>query len=137
MSIDIDGNDYWILKKIVESNIFPEVIVVEYNASFLDRSISIPYDELFDRKKKHKSGFYHGASLLAFYRLLDAKNYNLVKIVGGANAIFINDYLLKKTKLAKYTPDEIYEECLLRNKWSNLTAKDQFEIIKHLEFKIV
>ena len=137
LSLDIDGNDYWILKKIIESNIFPEVIIVEYNASFLDKSISIPYDELFDRKKKHKSGFYHGASLSAFYKILNSKNYNLVKIIGGANAIFVNDDLLKKTKLVKHTPDKIYEECLLRNKWSNLTAKEQFEIIRHLEVKIV
>ncbi len=137
LSIDIDGNDYWILKKIIESNIFPEVIIVEYNASFLDRSISIPYDDLFDRKKKHKSGFYHGASLSAFYKILNSKNYNLVKIIGGANAIFVNDDLLKKTKLVKHTPDKIYEECLLRNKWSKTDAKTQYQLIKKLKFKNV
>ena len=137
LSLDIDGNDYWILKKIIESNIFPEVIIVEYNASFLDKNISIPYENLFDRKKKHKSGFYHGASLSAFYKILNSKNYNLVKIIGGANAIFVNDDLLKKTKLVKHTPDKLYEECLLRNKWSKTDAKTQYKLIKNLKFKNV
>ena len=50
LSLDIDGNDYWILKKIINENICPEVIITEYNASFLDKSISVPYDESFDRK---------------------------------------------------------------------------------------
>ena len=31
LSIDVDGNDYWFLKKIVENNILPEVIVIEVN----------------------------------------------------------------------------------------------------------
>ena len=137
LSLDIDGNDYWILKKIIDENISPEVIITEYNASFLNKSISVPYDELFDRKIKHKSGFYHGASLLAFYKLLQVKNYHLVQIIGGANAVFVNENIIKKTGLVSFLPDAIYEECLFRNKWSNTTAKEQFEIIKHLKLENV
>ena len=137
LSLDIDGNDYWILKKIINDNILPEVIIVEYNASFLDKNISVPYDKNFDRKKKHYSGFYHGASLSAFYKLLNKSNYHLVKSIGGSNAIFINEDLFKKTSLKSYLPDEIYQECCLRNKWSNTTAIEQYEKIKHLEFENV
>ena len=137
LSLDIDGNDYWILKKIINENILPEVIITEYNASFLNKSISVPYEELFDRKIKHESGFYHGASLMAFHKLLLIKDYHLVKIIGGANAVFVNADILKKTGLTSFLPDNIYEECLFRNKWSNTTAKEQFEIIKHLKFENV
>ncbi len=137
LSLDIDGNDYWILKKIINENILPEVIIVEYNASFLDKNISVPYDKNFNRKKKHFSGFYHGASLSAFYRLLKKFNYHLVKSIGGSNAIFINEELLKKTSLKSYLPKEIYQECYLRNKWSNSTAIEQYETIKHLKFENV
>ena len=137
LSLDIDGNDYWILKKIINENICPEVIITEYNASFLYKSISVPYDESFDRKTKHISGFYHGASLSAFYKLLRAKNYHLVKIIGGANAVFVNEDIIKKTGLTSFLPDAIYEECFFRNKWSNTTAKEQFEIIKHLKLENV
>ena len=34
ISIDIDGNDYWIVKEILNNKILPEIFVVEYNASF-------------------------------------------------------------------------------------------------------
>lgn len=133
LSIDVDGNDYWFLKKIVENNILPEVIVIEYNASFLNRNISVKYDENFDRKKKHESGFYHGASLCAFYNLLKKYDYHLVKSIGGANAIFVNDKMKNQSKLESFKPENIYEECELRNQWSNTTAQDQYNKIKHLE----
>tara|TARA_B100000963_G_C22618497_1_gene668633 strand:- start:1641 stop:2384 length:744 start_codon:yes stop_codon:yes gene_type:complete len=133
LSIDVDGNDYWFLKKIVENKILPEVIIIEYNASFLDRSISVVYDENFDRKKKHQSGFYHGASLSAFYKLLKKYHYHLVKSVGGANAIFVNEKVKNLSKLESHKPESIYEECEFRNHWSNTTAQDQYNQIKHLE----
>ena len=59
LSVDIDGNDYWILKKLL-THFKPEIICVEYNASFLMKSITIPYAASFDRHKAHKSGIYHG-----------------------------------------------------------------------------
>ena len=133
-SIDIDGNDYWIVKQMIESEIFPELILVEYNPSFLDNSVTVPYENNFDRFSKHESGFYHGASLKAFYKLLNKFNYNLIKIIGGTNAIFVNNDLLKKNGLKNYLPDQIYQEGVLRNKWSNTNAKKQFELIKHLPF---
>jgi len=134
LSIDIDGNDFWIIKKIIDEKIFPEIIVIEYNASFLEKSISIPYEENFDRKRKHFSGFYHGASLKAYYKLLSKKNYHLVRTIGGSNAFFVNTDLKNKCKLKSFQPEEIYEECKLRNLWSNSDAKQQFDMIKHLKF---
>ena len=44
LSIDIDGNDYWILNEILSTKQNIEMIVVEYNASFLDNCITVPYD---------------------------------------------------------------------------------------------
>lgn len=72
LSIDVDGNDYWLWKAI--SSISPRLIVVEYNASFGPvRSVTVPYDPMFDRHRKHPSGFYHGMSLRAAEKLADAK----------------------------------------------------------------
>ena len=53
LSIDIDGNDYWILNEILSTKSNIEMIVVEYNASFLDKCITVPYDENFNRHIKH------------------------------------------------------------------------------------
>ena len=72
-----------------------------------------------------------------FINFYEVKNYHLVKIIGGANAVFVNEDIIKKTGLTSFLPDAIYEECFFRNKWSNTTAKEQFEIIKHLKLENV
>ncbi len=131
LNIDIDGNDYWILKKLL-LHFKPEIICVEYNASFLLKSITIPYTANFDRHKMHSSGFYHGASIAAFYNLLN-QEYALVQNIAGLNLIFIrNDFLLDKYNTL--SPEEAYLENPLRNKWSNSTSEEQWNKIKDLKF---
>ena len=132
LSIDVDGNEYWLIDKILSKEIIPEVIITEYNASFLDHEISIPYEKNFIIQKKHPSPWYHGASLFAFNKLLNKYQYFLAKVIGGTNAIFIQEKLLQEANLKKYSPSEIYKECESRNKNGKNTAKEQFEIIKHL-----
>ncbi len=68
----------------------------------------------------------------AFNKLLNKYQYALVKVIGGTNAIFVQETLLQKTNLKKYLPPEIYQECESRNKNGKNTAKEQFEKIKHL-----
>lgn len=132
LSIDIDGNEYWILKEILSKKLIPEIIITEYNASFLSHEITVPYEENFNIHKKHPSLWYHGASLAAFNKLLSEYNLSLVKVVNGTNAIFVNDKVLKESKLKKLTPKELYQECESRNKKGGNTAKDQYNTIKHL-----
>ena len=53
-------------------------MIVEYNSTFLNKSITTPYDENFERHDKHESGWYHGASLKAFIKLFnDYKSFFL------------------------------------------------------------
>ncbi len=132
LSIDIDGNEYWILEKILSMNVIPDVIITEYNASFLHHDITVPYDKNFDVHKKHSSLWYHGASLSAFDKLLNKYKYGLVKVIGGTNAIFVQQKILARSKLEKYNPSDVYEECASRNQKGNNTAKEQYETIKHL-----
>jgi len=133
-SIDIDGNDYWLTKEILESNINFELMIVEYNSSFLDKFISVPYDPNFDRHKKHPSGWYHGASLNAFIKLFNQKDYALIKTTGGNNAFFVKRKSLKKFDLKELEFNQAFEESVLRNKWSGFNAKEQYEKIKNLKF---
>ncbi len=75
LSIDIDGNDYWVWKSL--DVLLPRVVVIEYNASFgPERSVTIPYDPRFDRYEVDVSGIYHGASLTALTRLGREKGYH-------------------------------------------------------------
>lgn len=133
-SLDVDGNDYWLMKEVLNKSNNFELIIVEYNSSFLSKSITVPYDPYFDRHQKHKSGWYHGASLKAFIKLLNKNNYVLVKTTGGNNAFFVKKKSLKIFNLKELSYDQAFEESVLRNLWSKKNAQQQFNTIKHLEF---
>lgn len=134
LSLDIDGNDYWILKKILENHIYPEVIMVEYNASLLKNPITTPYLEEFDYDDKIKKLCYYGASLTAMDKLLSKYNYNLVKSIAGVNALFLNDKIFKRANFKKLDPLEVNQECTSKNKIFKNKSKDQYDLVKHLPF---
>ena len=95
LSIDIDGNDWHILKSILEGKqINPRVICVEYN-SLLPPAVD-PDDESTDWIMEYKDDWRwigddcHGASLSAYYRLCKKSGYQLVgTCVNGVNAFFV------------------------------------------------
>ena len=88
LTIDVDGNDYWIWRAL--DSICPRVIVVEYNASFgLERSVTVPYRPDFAVSRSQP--WYHGASLRALTTLASERGYSLVGCDGmGVNAFFVN-----------------------------------------------
>src|SRR6266700_639412 len=64
LSIDIDGNDYWVWEKL--DIVDPVVTIVEYNSIFgPDLAVTIPYNPDFARHRAHYSGQFWGASLPA------------------------------------------------------------------------
>jgi len=76
LSIDIDGNDYWVWKAI--DGVEPDIVIVEYNSVFAkERAITIPYDPQFNRTLAHYSNLYFGASLKALNSLVYEKGYFL------------------------------------------------------------
>lgn len=134
LSMDIDGNDYWLIKEILDQKISFDLIIVEYNSSLLNKSITTPYDPIFNRHQKHSSGWYHGASLNAFIKLFNQKNYVLIKTTGGNNAFFIKRNSLDKFNMRALNFEEAFEENRSRNLWSKKNAHEQFEAIKDLEY---
>jgi hypothetical protein len=90
LSIDIDGNDYWVWEAVRSTQ--PDIVVVEYNALFgPTRTISIPYQPQFDRDKAHSSRLYYGTSLAALAHLAQKKGYFLVGCnSAGNNAFFVS-----------------------------------------------
>jgi hypothetical protein len=89
LSIDIDGNDYWVWQAI--DVVSPKIVVIEYNARFgPDRAVTIPYDAEFNRSDGHHSMIYYGASLAALAKLGSRKGYSLVGCnSAGNNAFFV------------------------------------------------
>ncbi len=91
LSLDIDGNDYWIWEKI--KAIEPIIFLCEYNAIFGDKKeISTPYKKNFSRTKFHYSNLAFGASIKAFEKLCFKKGY----IFLGTNSNGVNAYFIKK-----------------------------------------
>lgn len=112
LSVDIDGNDYWVLNEINVVN--PIIIIVEYNAVFGDSStFSVPYDPNFIRNNKHFSNLYWGASLGAFYHLLLKKGYSFI----GCNSNGNNGYFVRNDKIGNL-PLKGLEEGFVNSKFS-------------------
>ena len=89
LSVDIDGNDYWVWDAITTVN--PVIVVVEYNWRFGEkRSVTVPYQADFVRDRAHFSMVYYGASLAALTALGRRKGYDLVGCNStGNNAFFV------------------------------------------------
>ncbi len=86
LSIDIDGNDYWVWRAI-DARYRPRLLVMEYNAADPpDESKTIRYDPGF----RWRGTDYFGASLLALSNLGARKGYTLVYCERrGVNAFFL------------------------------------------------
>jgi hypothetical protein len=96
LSIDIDGNDYWIWQAI--DVVSPVIVICEYNAVLGDKyQLSVPYRTDFKRTRAHHSNLYFGASLPAFVSLAKEKGYTFVGSTStGCNAFFVrNDFAPK------------------------------------------
>lgn len=89
LSIDIDGNDYWVWQAV--TRVQPAIVVCEYNSVFGSRlAVTVPYQADFDRTRAHHSNLYYGASLPALCRLAAEKGYAFVgSNSAGNNAFFV------------------------------------------------
>ena len=131
LSIDIDGNDYWLWESI--NAVSPDILIIEYNANFgSKKSLTIKYDENFQRSKKGLNKLIYGASLSALYKLAKKKNYSLVLVnSNGNNAFFVRDNLLNSNVSAKTV-----EECFKKNTFKEfIDEKDNFRELEEEQIK--
>ena len=130
LSIDIDGNDYWLWKAI--DVVSPRVVVIEYNASFGLRSITVPYDPQFVRFRRHRSGWYHGASVSALAKLGEEKGYDPV----GTDSCGVNAFFVRKDalggRLQPLGAEEAYRP--QKKRIAVATVEQQFSAIAHLDY---
>ena len=112
LSVDIDGNDYWVWDRIDVVN--PIIVVAEYNSVFGPRhAVTVPYDKGFDRGRAHSSHLYWGASLKALVELGNRKGYGFV----GSNSAGNNAFFVRRDRLngqRELTAEEGYVESQFR-----------------------
>lgn len=112
LSIDIDGNDYWVWKAI--SCVQADIVICEYNSRFgSERAVTIPYDPNFYRTEAHSSNLYFGASIRALTLLGQQKGYALVY----GNEIGSNLFFIRRELLNDVVYEKTVEECYVRAKY--------------------
>jgi hypothetical protein len=137
LSIDIDGNDYWVWQAIDSVN--PAIVVAEYNHRFgKDKAVTVPYDEKFFRTDAHYSNVYFGASLRALVNLGKQKGYDFVgcnKI--GANAFFVRedlrpDYIQELSVEEGFVAGKVRESRDKNGRLSFLSLEEEQKLISSL-----
>jgi hypothetical protein len=105
LSVDIDGNDYWIWEAI--QSIRPRIVIVEYNSVFKLAPVAVPYRDDFNRTLAHHSNLYYGSSLAALHFLAKKKGYIMVGSNSwGHNAFFIRSDIAGEFR--SLDPEEAY-----------------------------
>ena len=90
MSIDLDGNDYYIAEKLLNNGVRPYLFIMEYNSKFIPPiEFKIDYQADFGFKLTD----YFGVSLASLDKLLSAHGYFLVccNSFTGGNAFFVRN----------------------------------------------
>lgn len=113
LSVDIDGNDYWVWDSITSIN--PRIVICEYNSAFgATKKVTVPYKSNFVRSNEHYSELYFGASLAAFCELAEKKGYDFIGTTSaGVNAYFVRKDLSEPFR--KYTSKEGFNESANRD----------------------
>ncbi len=104
LSIDVDGNDYWLWKGVETS---PDIVVIEYNANYGLEPVTMPYDPKWEWGDEF-SRLHYGASLTALTKLAHSKGYQLV----GCEASGTNAFYIRK-ELGEGLPDLTAEQAYL------------------------
>ena len=138
LSIDIDGNDYWVWDAI--NIIDPVIVICEYNAVLGDiHPITVPYRSDFDRSRAHHSNLYCGASIAALCRLAERKGYVLVgSNLAGTNAFFVRqtdaEPILKRIDNTAARPSSLRESRDPDGRLNFLSGLDRLHEIDDLPF---
>lgn len=105
LSIDIDGNDYWVWKAI--SSLRARVVVAEYNALFQP---DVEWIMAYAPQHRWRGTTYYGASLASLVRLGTEKGYRLVGCsLSGVNAFFVRQDLVADRFQEPFTAERHWE----------------------------
>ncbi len=89
ISLDLDGNDIYLVDELLKNGLRPRLFMVEYNSKFPP---PVRFQIAYDAGHKWGGDDYFGASLAAFNDLFSDRGYRLVccNSQTGANAFFVD-----------------------------------------------
>jgi hypothetical protein len=138
LSVDIDGNDYWVWQAI--EVVSPAIVICEYNAVLGDiYPVTVPYQASFQRTQADPSDLYFGASIQALISLGQRKGYKFVGTTStGANAFFIrNDWattIIPALEVVYGFPSKFREARDAKGQLLYLSGNCRREVINNLPF---
>jgi len=92
LSLDFDGNDYYLIEQLLIAGVSPKIFIVEYNSKFPP---PIRWKIAYDREHAWDFDDYFGASLAEFDELFKKFGYALVCCnFSGSNAYFVKNELM-------------------------------------------
>lgn len=91
-SIDIDGNDFYVTRALLDAGLRPKIVVVEYNSAYgPEARTTIAYAEAFRFTTAHPTQLYYGVSVAGWRAFFEARGYRFVTVDGnGVNAFFVD-----------------------------------------------
>jgi hypothetical protein len=104
ISIDLDGNDFYITKQILKEKILrPIVFIVEYNSNHDDY-----YVMSYNSNHKWNGSNEYGASYKSYLKLFNENNFSPVGTnLTGVNAFFISNEYIDLFKYAQEFPNQL------------------------------
>ena len=126
LSIDIDGDDYWIWKAI--DVITPIVVIIECRVEFGDKELITPCSET-----SNYSGYtkYPGASIQSLCKLARQKGYSLVSANRpGYNLIFLRNDHLESSNIKELDPEVLLSFPRVKNSFFTDDALKNIEFVK-------
>ena len=132
-SLDIDSLDYYVAAALLDRGFRPKIFIVEYNSAFgPERSVTIPYQEPFNRHRAHASGFYYGVSVMGLRNVLERHGYRFITVdQNGVNAFFADPAEFDPAFLDRVR-GSAFRENIVQRRESRTDWTGQFKQISHL-----
>ena len=134
-SLDIDGNDYYIAKAVLNGGIRPKIFVVEYNSVYgPTQSVTVEYRDDFAFTAAHLTQLYYGVSIAGWRKLFEPRGYRFITVDrNGVNAFFVDQTFFNPIFL-EYVGGLEFAENRYQYKKFRMPSSEQFALIADQKF---
>ena len=134
-SLDIDGNDYYIAKAVLNGGIRPKIFVVEYNSVYgPTQSMTVEYRDDFAFTAAHLTQLYYGVSIAGWRKLFEPRGYRFITVDrNGVNAFFVDQAFSNPIFLENVGGLEFAENRYQYKKF-RMPSSEQFALIADQKF---
>ena len=137
-SLDIDGNDYYIAKSILDIGFRPKIFVVEYNSAYgPDEAMTIKYKADFSFKNEHETQLYYGVSISGWRKLFEEHGYRFITVdTQGVNGFFVDPDYFQGSFLDNII-GTAFQENQSQLRRFRTSWQDQFALISDQDFSAI